>query len=74
MSQPAPDDSERWHCHIEGDDPYHVWPVHDIIEHDHEDPDGNCVCGPTIEPVEGHNGYIGWLITHHSLDGREQHE
>ena len=67
-------EAERWHCHIEGDSPYHVWPVNDIIEHDHDDPDGNCVCGPTVEPVEGQDGYIGWLITHHSLDGREQDE
>jgi hypothetical protein len=44
------------------------------VEHDHEDDDGNCVCGPTIEPIEGHDGYIGWLVTHHSLDGRERQE
>lgn len=63
-----------WACHTEGEDPYHVWPLDDLIEHDTQDNDGNCACGPTVEPVEGDNGYIGWVITHHSLDGREQHE
>jgi hypothetical protein len=64
----------RWRCHIEGDSPYHVWPLNDGIEHDTDDDEGNCVCGPTVEPVEGEDGYIGWLITHHSLDGREASE
>lgn len=62
----------RWRCHIEGDSPYHVWPIDDLIEHDSDD--GDCLCGPTVEPVEGEDGYIGWLITHHSLDGREASE
>jgi len=64
----------RWRYHVEGDSPFHVWPLSDGVEHDHEDDDGNCVCGPTIEPIEGHDGYIGWLVTHHSLDGRERQE
>ena len=63
----------RWRHHVEGDSPYHVWPVSDAVEHALDD-DGDCVCGPTVEPVEGHEGYIGWLITHHSLDGREATE
>lgn len=45
----------------------HVTPTQDAVEHGGED----CICGPTIEPVEGADGHIGWLITHHSLDGRE---
>jgi len=45
----------------------HVVPVRDLIEH----ADHDCVCGPTTEPVERADGSIGWLITHHSLDGRE---
>jgi len=64
----------RWRAHIEGDSPYHVWPVSDLIIHDTDDDEGNCICGPLVEPVEGHNGYIGWLITHYSLDGREASE
>ena len=63
----------RWRYHAEGDSPYHVWPIADGVEHETDD-DGDCVCGPTVEPVEGQEGYIGWLITHHSLDGRERNE
>lgn len=50
----------------------HVVPVADLIEH--IDIGDDCPCGPTVEPVEGDDGYIGWLITHHSLDGREANE
>lgn len=50
----------------------HVLPVNDLIEHDEEGDD--CPCGPTVEPVFADDGYCGWLITHHSLDGREKHE
>lgn len=48
----------------------HVEPVDDLIEH-HDD---DCPCGPTTEPVSRDDGTIGWLIIHHSLDGREHHE
>jgi len=48
----------------------HTMPVNDIVKHTFDD----CVCGPTIEPVKRANGSIGWLIIHHSLDGREQNE
>ncbi len=52
----------------------HVHPVNDLVEHDTSEIDGEpfndeCVCGPDVEPVG-----TGWLITHHSLDGREAHE
>ena len=50
----------------------HVYPLNDIIEHDTESDD--CACGPTVEPVEHDNGSMGWLLTHHSLDGREKTE
>lgn len=50
----------------------HVLPVGDLIEHG--DVGDDCPCGPTIEPVEAPDGFIGWLVTHHSLDGREQRE
>lgn len=50
----------------------HVTPVNDLIDHlEYED---DCVCGPTVEPVERDDGSFGWLITHHSLDGREKYE
>ncbi len=51
----------------------HVLPIGDLIAHD-SDHDDACVCGPDVEPVKGDDGAIGWVITHHSLDGREQHE
>lgn len=49
----------------------HVLPLDDLIHHDETD---DCACGPHAEPVPDDDGSIGWLITHHSLDGREQHE
>lgn len=49
----------------------HVFPVDDLIEHE---ADGGCPCGPTSEPVERVDGSIGWLLIHHSLDGRETTE
>lgn len=48
----------------------HVVPVNDLIDH----PDDDCPCGPTIEPVEREDGSFGWVVVHHSLDGRERHE
>jgi hypothetical protein len=50
----------------------HVYPVGDLVEHDTDG--GECVCGPTVEPVEREDGSFGWVTTHHSLDGREQNE
>lgn len=48
----------------------HVIPQDDLICHTEED----CVCGVAIEPVPRDDGSYGWLLTHHSLDGREQNE
>lgn len=50
----------------------HVLPVGDLIEHDDEGTD--CPCGPDTEAVFREDGSNGWLITHHSLDGRERLE
>lgn len=49
---------------------YHVEPANDLIEHAHH----GCVCGPTTSYVPQPDGSNGWLITHHSLDGRERNE
>lgn len=46
---------------------YHIAPIGDLVEHSLSE---ECVCGPAIEKVE--NG--SRMITHHSLDGREQYE
>lgn len=50
--------------------PFHVLPVDDLIEHLWED----CPCGPLTEPVPRDDGSIGWIVTRHSLDGRERFE
>lgn len=52
-------------------DDLHVVPVADLIEHQLTD---DCACGPTCEPVPRDDGTIGWVYTHHSLDGREATE
>jgi hypothetical protein len=49
----------------------HVLPLADVIAHDEND---DCVCGTTTEPVTREDGTIGWVVTHHSLDGREADE
>lgn len=33
-----------------------------------------CVCGPDTEAVFRDDGSNGWVVIHHSLDGREAHE
>jgi hypothetical protein len=48
----------------------HVLPLGDLVDHTESDA---CVCGPSSEHVVGDNG-SGWLVTHHSLDGREGRE
>lgn len=48
----------------------HVLPVNDLIAHESD----ACPCGPTTEAVNRPDGSIGWVITHHSLDGREARE
>lgn len=53
-------------------DRIHVLPVDDLVEH--EDVGDDCVCGSTVEAVPRDDGSMGWLITHHSLDGRELRE
>jgi hypothetical protein len=49
----------------------HVIPANDLIEHDANE---NCVCVPTAQGVFRDDGSTGWVITHHSLDGREMVE
>jgi hypothetical protein len=49
----------------------HVLPIRDIVEHQDSD---ECVCGPDVECVPCDDAPDGWLITHHSLDGRERYE
>jgi len=53
-------------------DSVHVLPSGDLVAHDSEGDD--CVCGPGVEPVKRRDGSVGWLVIHHSLDGREVDE
>mgnify|MGYP006915209319 CR=1 FL=1 len=46
----------------------HVTPTADAIPHDDTD---DCICGPTSEPIVRDDGSVGWVVIHHSLDGRE---
>ena len=66
MSSPQP-----WLCAGDPQDEQHVVPINDLIAHRLTD---NCVCGPTTEAVKRDDGSVGWVITHHSLDGRERYE
>lgn len=52
---------------------YHVIPVNDLIEHDTSG-EQECVCIPEVIPVMRDDGSNGWVIVHHSLDGREAYE
>ncbi|GIH70330.1 hypothetical protein [Sphaerimonospora thailandensis] len=49
----------------------HVHPEGDQVEHDTSTDGPDCICGPEVRPAEHGDGRIGWLIVHHSLDGRE---
>jgi hypothetical protein len=53
-------------------DVVHVCPINDLIEHNRDG--DSCLCGPTVEAVFRDDGSNGWLIIHHSLDGREKYE
>lgn len=59
-----------WQTTVEPD-AVHVVPVDDVIAHDYSD---ECVCGPAAEPVKRDDGSVGWVVVHHSLDGREAAE
>lgn len=56
-----------------GFDHVHVIPINDLIEHEEND-DGDCPCGPEVQPVEREDGSIAWLYTHNALDGRDLEE
>lgn len=51
------------------DNTWHVYPSGDVIDHDTDGSD--CPCGTTTEVVPREDGSVGWLILHHSMDGRE---
>ena len=51
-------------------DDVHCMPVNDLIEHVYSD----CWCIPEVIPVNRDDEGIGWVVSHHSLDGRELRE
>jgi hypothetical protein len=53
-----------------GGEDRHSWVSWISIEEDPRAGDVDCPCGPAIERV----GRTSWLVTHHSLDGRERYE
>lgn len=40
----------------------------DLVEHEISE---DCICGPTVEPVQREDGSYGWHFIHHALDGRD---
>lgn len=62
----------RWACIRDPHDrtEVHVVPIRDAIVHKVAD---DCLCGPT-RTVAREDRPDGWLLTHHSLDGRESSE
>src|SRR3954470_8379771 len=52
----------------------HVFPENDAVEHDCESI-GECICGPLLQYVDDDGSSFEIpLVTHHSLDGRENCE
>lgn len=52
----------------------HIVPRDDLIEH-HSRDNVPCPCGPRLKSVTGKDGEsLGWVVIHHSLDGRERDE
>lgn len=49
----------------------HVTPTDDFVGHEVTD---GCVCGPEARPIVRDDGSVGWMLVHHSLDGRELRE
>ena len=52
----------------------HVTRIRDLVGHDTSTTEPGCVCGPDVRPVTRDDGSVGWLLVHHSLDGRERAE
>lgn len=63
--------AKRW-CGEESSTGWHVYPTDDAISHDIDTDE--CICGVRTEAVQRADGSVGWLLVHHSLDGREHKE
>jgi hypothetical protein len=53
------------------EDVLHVIPDNDLVDHVTSE---DCVCGPSWQLTESDDGVVFQMVTHHSLDGREQYE
>lgn len=60
--------------HEPDSDVRHGSPIDDQVKHDTSTTQPDCACGPEVQPVQRDDGSMGWVIVHHSLDGREQTE
>lgn len=60
-----------WLASQTADDTVHSVPLDDAIVHEFTD---TCPCGPTTKPTPMPEGRVGWILSHHSLDGREAAE
>lgn len=50
------------------------WAVVRLSAAEEAAPELVCVCGPALEHCPGGVGPDGWMVVHHSLDGREARE
>lgn len=59
-------------CHddLTVDHVIYVHPPDDLIVHELT-PEADCPCGPSVLHVQSAEAGDFWVITHHSLDGRE---
>lgn len=51
---------------------WHVYPENDLREHNTDSPE--CWCGPKLEDVFEEGAFCGTVITHNSMDRREEYE
>lgn len=58
----------QWFLRQTDDFTAHAVPLDDVILHSFTT---DCSCGPTPRPTPRGDGSQGWVISHHSLDGRE---
>lgn len=53
---------------------FHVTPMRYLTGHDTSSAEPDCACRPQVGLAPQEDGSMGWLLAHHSLDGREQVE
>jgi hypothetical protein len=71
MADDKPTAAGQWFVWQQDDFTVHTVPLDDLIVHAFTD---DCPCGPDPMPVPRDDGTQGWIIRHHSLDGRKRYE